>query len=164
MANAFIIDSGGIGRATADPWIIDPSASRRIKKWWIIDSGGVARLVLPKRADITIGSTVSLGTLWTGYYPAIPVGSLNYEAVVNVLSAYDFVGSSSGIVLQLGGFGANPGQSYFTNIVAPFGSLSSASAILYGYSSGTASWQWNYGSSGFWSLGSTGVPYLVYFR
>jgi hypothetical protein len=109
-------------------------------------------------ATMTEGFYDDGSTQYIGYVSAIPIGSMSSTAVAGGYTldfCYDAVSGTTNCYVGISGFGADPGQSFFTSVVVGGTTKTSASAS-YLYAGGQASWSWS-GSFGLDGSGTSSV-------
>jgi hypothetical protein len=159
-SRTFALDSGNAARLAARIIAIDSgNAARVAKRIFVVDSGNVARLIYQGTRQLTITSATS-GTI-KGYQRG-SFGTLTADISgpsTSGLSDFSFFNNSSGPSAQLAidGFGADPGQSWFTTATANSVALASSSAT-YGFAGTRATWTWS-GST--WGMVTTTSYTLV---
>lgn len=143
---AISVNDGGTWRTPYQVSVNDGGTWRTIQQVYVND-GGTWRTVfqyLLLDAVVTEG-TGGTGSAYHGYSASSGYGSITSALVANAytldeISSEDISGSTT---LRIGGFSSDPGQSFFSSIAIGGVSKTSASASVYSYSSGTATWIWS---------------------
>ncbi len=101
-----------------------------------------------KYSGLLTASTNGLNTE-RGYNTSPAFGSMTPTTIEahTIVELWDAVGGGSQ-QMSIGGFGADPGKSFFTSVSANGVTKTSASAG-YSYAGGVATWQWAGGNFGF---------------
>jgi hypothetical protein len=104
------------------------------------------------------------GTITQGNSPGNAVGMSTSFSIgscspttaqgLTIVEWCDVTATTSGL-LSISGFGADPGQSFFTSCTAHGTTKTSASVSTYSYSAGRANWSWVPSTFGFATSGTT---------
>jgi len=147
MAAERWVNDNGVARKIKERWLNDNGVARKIKERWVNDNG-VARKVFTAGHSFSIIGALTIDGAATGAYHSglgsISSGTLDTgETIVLLLNQHNH----NQLSFSIAGFLANPGKSFFSNLIIDSISYSSASST-YGFSSlaqaGTWSWTANH--------------------
>lgn len=156
----FVNDNGTL-RRVRQMYVNDSGTLRRVRQIYLNDNGTLRREALSApilTATLVEGShDEGGGPFIFGYSQGFSTpGSLTPDTDTDGHQVV-YLASSSGVTtLIISGFGADPGQSYFSTVAVDAALLNSGAAT-YSYSSGNAQWDWGSEPFGFDGSGSRAV-------
>jgi hypothetical protein len=159
-SRTFVRDATGVAQQLKRWAVRDAGGTTRLlKRAFVRDAAGVSRLIFQSNKG-TFEVDIGVQAFESGGSPPIivyysysngtsgpPLGSL-ISSDVPIGTPYAFStghNESTGVydtILDIGGIASDPGQAYFSTLVASFGGSLSSAAATYSFVDGVAQWTW----------------------